>query len=103
MGVDGSNMEISNPIYMKDYDDEEADGFSFDGDKVRLKGFFCEYRRTRLLLSDVAHILKQLGNKLLKIGHKTRLLDVCNIVKNRPGLITTTWTRTLIGMAVYPP
>jgi lipopolysaccharide/colanic/teichoic acid biosynthesis glycosyltransferase len=33
MGVDGSNMEISNPIYMKDYDDEEADGFSFDGDK----------------------------------------------------------------------
>ena len=33
---DGSNMEISNPIYMKDYDDEDADGFSFDGDKVRM-------------------------------------------------------------------
>jgi len=31
--ADGSNMEISNPIYMKDYDDEDADGFSFDGDK----------------------------------------------------------------------
>jgi len=31
---DNTNVEISNPIYMKDYDDDEgADGFSFDGDR----------------------------------------------------------------------
>ena len=37
------NMEINNPIYMKDYDDEDADGFSFDGDKVREKRKYCKF------------------------------------------------------------
>ena len=34
------NVEINNPIYMRDYEDEDggdiADGFSFDPDKVSL-------------------------------------------------------------------
>ena len=34
------NVEIKNPIYMREYEDEDggdiADGFSFDSDKVRL-------------------------------------------------------------------
>jgi len=32
---DGANIEISNPIYMKDYEDDDvADDFGLDTDKV---------------------------------------------------------------------
>ena len=34
--ADNSNVEISNPIYMKDYEDEDGgDEFALDPDKVR--------------------------------------------------------------------
>ena len=42
--ADGSNMEINNPIYMKDYDDEDADGFSFDGDKVNIFSYPFQFQ-----------------------------------------------------------
>ena len=33
--TDGANVEISNPIYMKDYEDDDvADEFGLDTDKV---------------------------------------------------------------------
>ena len=35
---DGANVEIANPIYMKDYDDDDdvADEFGLDTDKVSM-------------------------------------------------------------------
>ena len=68
---DGSNMEISNPIYMKDYDDEDADGFSFDGDKVRriqvLIIFYLYIYSTHYHTGIGSFILVQ-KNKLIKVS-----------------------------------
>ena len=36
--TEGANVEISNPIYMKDYEDEDvAEDFPFDPNKVTFK------------------------------------------------------------------